>query len=100
MKFLPIIGAVLLFAVPVKSEENGFNQDRLNGYSFGFVYGTGATLCNLAKQKLITKELAKTVLDDTFKAIMENASKEESRHNAELGYKDIKQVEACKEVYQ
>ena len=100
MKLLPLISAVLLFALPVKSEENGFNQDRLNGYSFGFIYGTGATLCNLAKQNLITKELANTVLEDTFKAVIDNADEEEVRYNAELGYKDIKEVEECKDIYQ
>ena len=51
MKPLPIIGALLLFSVPVKSEENCLNQDAMNGYSFGYVYGLGYTFCELVVQK-------------------------------------------------
>lgn len=100
MKLLPIIGALLLFSVPVKSEENGLNQDVMNGYSFGYVYGAGYTFCALVVQKQITKEYAKSAFEELFKAIMKDPKSEVSRYHAELAYKSITKDDDCKGVCQ
>ena len=100
MKLLPIIGALLLFSGPVKSEENGLNQDALNGYSYGYIYGAGSTFCELVLQKQITKEYAKSKFEELFKAIMKAPQSEVSRYHVELAYKSITEDEDCKEVYQ
>ena len=100
LRTVPLIGALLLFSGPVKSEENGLNQDTLNGYSFGYIYGAGYTYCELVVQKQITKEYAKSAFEETFKAIMKDPKSEVSGYHAELSNKSITVDEDCKEVYQ
>ena len=100
MKLIPLIGALLLFAVSVKAEENAVNQDRLAGYSYGYIYGAGSTFCGLVLQKQITKEYAKSKFEEIFVAIMKAPEGEVSRYHVELAYKSITEDEDCKEVYQ
>ena len=100
MKLIPIIGALLLFAVPVKAEENAGNQDRLAGYSYGYIYGTGYTFCVLVLRSQITKEYAKSAFEETFKAVMKDPKIKASKYHVELAYKSITEDEDCKEVYQ
>ena len=100
MKLIPFVGALLLFAVPVKAEENASNQDRLAGYSYGYIYGSGYTFCVLALQSQITKGYAKSAFDDIFNTVMKDPKVKASKYHVELAYKSITEDEDCKEVYQ
>jgi len=100
MKLIPFVGALLLFAVPVKAEENAGAQDRLAGYSYGYVYGVGYTYCDLVAQKQITKEFAKSEFEKLFNAIMKDPNSRVSKYHVELAYKSIIEDEDCKEAYQ
>ena len=99
MKYLPILGALLLSVTPGLAASNTASE-RLTGYNYGYIYGVGNTLCGLAIDKLIKNEYANKLLSGTVKSLSENPDNRPYISDIRNAYRDITEDIVCKEVYQ
>ncbi len=96
MKSLLVLAALLMSAVPVKAADE-LSQKKV--YFYGFVYGSGATLCGALEDKQITKEYAQYFLPSLVESLLKDPRNKGYTPSINKAYENIKKADVCKGVY-
>ena len=99
MKLPFLLTTLILTASPALAVDDG-SSERIRGYFYGYIYGTGATLCDLVINKRIEKKSAKEFLSGVIKDITEDPDNKPYTSDMRAAYKDVTEFIDCKEVYQ
>ena len=99
MKSLLLLTALMVSALPVKAVDDPQLLQK-QAYFYGFVFGSGATLCGAIADKQITKEYAQYFLPELVREISKNPDSKELNFTLNKAQNDSIKSDTCKGVFE
>ena len=94
-----LLAALLVFALPVKAEENS-NLDGQKAYLFGFIYGSGSTLCDAVQDEEITKDYANYSMSRLLDELPKTVEDKDFTTTLNIAFDAVRNADSCRDVYQ
>ena len=99
MKNILLLAALVVSAVPVKAADD-IEFQKKQAYYYGFIWGSGATLCGAIVDNKITKEYARYFLPALVKEIAKYPESEDIIPKLNEAQNAVMKSDACKGVFQ
>ena len=99
MKSLLFLTALIVLASPVKAADD-IELQKKQAYFYGFIWGSGATLCGAIADKKITKEYAQYVLPELVKELSKYSEAEDIMPKVKEAQNAVMKADACKGVFE
>ena len=99
MKAILLLTAFFVSIAPIKAKDN-LELKQKQAYFYGFVYGSGATLCGALEDKQITKEYVQYFLPELVKELSKHPESEDITPSLNKARENVMNSDACKGVFE